>query len=122
MVRGTWDALGPTTDWIRLDVPVVAGEAPSPLQRVAAAADFGNGISAAVPYGEYVFINPDLTVALDREPDGEWICVDAATRTHPDGIGLADSVLWDARGPIGRGVQTLIVEARTDGASPVVPG
>jgi len=32
-------------DWIRLRVPVVAGEETSPLARLAAIADFGNGVS-----------------------------------------------------------------------------
>ncbi|MFM7140460.1 MAG: thioesterase family protein, partial [Alphaproteobacteria bacterium] len=41
--RGSWHEPGPISDWIRLRVDVVAGESPSPLQRVAAVADFGNG-------------------------------------------------------------------------------
>src|SRR5947209_2025014 len=34
---------GPATGWFRLRTPIVAGEEPSPLQRLAAAGDFGNG-------------------------------------------------------------------------------
>src|SRR5262249_51871874 len=44
-VAGGFDRPGPATDWIRLRVPLVAGEPTSPLCRVAAAADFGNGVS-----------------------------------------------------------------------------
>jgi hypothetical protein len=66
VIRGTWGALGPSTDWIRLRLPVVAGETPSPFQRVAAVADFGNGISSALPFGVHRFINPDLTITLHR--------------------------------------------------------
>jgi hypothetical protein len=38
--------------------------------------------------------------------------MDATTRIEPDGIGLADTALYDERGPIGRGTQTLVVEQR----------
>jgi hypothetical protein len=110
VVAGGWTELGPTTDWIRLTVPVVAGEAPSPLQRVAAAADFGNGISAALPYGEWLFINPDLTIHLHRLPEGEWVCLDAATWIDGDGVGQAESELYDERGRLGRSLQSLLIE------------
>ncbi|HXW39156.1 MAG TPA: thioesterase family protein, partial [Acidimicrobiales bacterium] len=43
-VGGLFAQQGPSTVWIRLRVPVVAGEEPTPWQRVAAAADFGNGV------------------------------------------------------------------------------
>ena len=78
---------GPATAWFRLRAPLVAGEEPSPLQRLAAAGDFGNGISAALPWDEYLFINPDLTLYIERAPVGEWICLEAQTLIAPDGIG-----------------------------------
>jgi len=112
VVRGAWGELGPTTDWIRLRIPLVAGETPSPLQRVAAVADFGNGISAALPYESYRFINPDLTLTLHRPPAGEWVCLDAATFPERHGVGVAESVLYDERGRIGHATQTLLLEAR----------
>lgn len=71
-------------------VPVLDDDPVSPLQRVAAAADFGNGISGSVPAG-WVFINPDLTVTLHRLPVGEWVCLDSATHFGPDGTGSADA-------------------------------
>src|SRR5690606_6786332 len=64
-VRGSFAEPGPATAWLRLRVPLVAGETPSPLSRVAAAADFGNGISWVLTREDgYRFINPDLTVYL----------------------------------------------------------
>lgn len=45
-------------------------------------------------------------------PAGEWVCLDAVTRPEPDGVGIADSKLWDEQGPIGRAVQTLLVDRR----------
>jgi hypothetical protein len=110
VIRGAWGELGPTTDWIRLRLPVVDGETPSPLQRVAAVADFGNGISSALPFESHRFINPDLTITLHRLPATEWVCLDATTYPEPHGVGVAESVLYDERGRIGHAAQTLLLE------------
>ncbi|HJR26550.1 MAG TPA: thioesterase family protein [Acidimicrobiales bacterium] len=110
--RGSFLEVGPATDWIRLAVPVVAGEAPTPLQRVMAAADFGNGISRMAAFEELLFINPDLTVYLHGLPAGEWVALEAATHLEQHGVGLAQSVLWDERGMIGRSLQSLLLDAR----------
>ncbi len=110
-VAGGWDQAGPATDWIRLRVPVVAGEETSPLARVAAAADFGNGVSWVLSRtAGWQFINPDLTIALHRLPDGEWVCLEAETMVEEDGIGQAVSRLWDERGRLGVAVQSLLVD------------
>ena len=82
-VAGAFLESGPATCWLRMRQPLVAGEEPSPLQRALVAADVGNGISAVLDYREYVFINVDLTVHLERMPEGEWVCVDAVTRPRP---------------------------------------
>lgn len=111
-VVGSFTGLGPVMDWIRLVVPVVPGEEPSPMQRVAAAADFGNGVSAALPHDGWTFINPDLTVALHRLPTGQFVGLEAATRVDDGGTGTAESALWDANGRIGRSIQTLLVAPR----------
>jgi hypothetical protein len=111
-VRGRFSEPGPAAAWLRLRVPVVPGEDPSPLQRAMAAADFGNGISSAVSWDDYVFINPDLTVYLLREPTGEWIGLDSRTAVDAGGIGLAESTMHDEHGPFGRAVQSLYVSTR----------
>jgi hypothetical protein len=110
VVRGTWGVPGGCTDWIRLRVPVVDGETPSPLQRVAAVADLGNGISAALPFGAWRFINPDLTIYLERMPRGEWVCLDAVTWPENEGVGVAESELFDEHGRLGRSLQSLLLE------------
>lgn len=109
-VKGSFDELGPATVWMRLRVPVVPGEAPSGLMRAAATADFGNGVSAAVMFGEWSFVNPDLTVYLERPPVGEWVCLDAVTRPQPTGVAFAESVLFDEEGRVGRSIQSLVLE------------
>ena len=78
----------------------------------AAAGDFGNGISAVLDWSKYAFINPDLTLYIERPPAGEWICLDASTRIAPGGIGGAESVLYDQRGRVGRAIQALLVAPR----------
>jgi Thioesterase-like superfamily len=109
-VEGAFLELGPATVWMRMRVPLVSGEEPSPLQRVLVAADSGNGVSAALDYERYVFINTDLSVHLLRPPAGEWVCLEATT--YVDGLGLSDTALWDERGRIGRAAQTLLVRPR----------
>jgi hypothetical protein len=98
--------------WFRLRRPLVEGEDPSGYQRVAVAADSGNGISAVLDLDRHVFVNADLTINLLRRPLGEWICVDARTLLAPNGCGLAESQLFDEDGLIGRATQSLAVRAR----------
>jgi hypothetical protein len=93
-------------------VPIVEGEEPTPLQRLAAAGDFGNGISAVLSWDEYQFINPDLTLYIDRPPAGEWICLESRTLIPSGGVGIAESVIYDREGRVGRAVQALLVGPR----------
>jgi hypothetical protein len=110
-LRGSFGVPGPMFDWTRLRVPVVPGEEPTPWQRAVAVADFGNGLSALLPFdGTSLFVNPDLTVHLSRAPVGEWIGLDASTRTSSSGIGLAETDIWDLTGRLGRGLQSLYLE------------
>jgi hypothetical protein len=109
---GGWQELGPATVWTRLRVPVVEDEAPTGLQRVLAVADSGNGVSAVLPIGEWLFINTELTVHVRREPLGEWICLDATTVIGRDGPGLARSTLLDREGIVAHGSQSLFVTRR----------
>jgi Thioesterase-like superfamily len=111
-VRGGFVEPGPATVWLRMRQPLVAGEEPTPLQRVLVTADVGNGASASLDYRRYLFINVDLTVQLERMPVGEWVCVDARTLPRPNGVGTAESVLSDESGRIGRALQTLLVAER----------
>jgi hypothetical protein len=43
---------------------------------------------------------------------GEWIGLDARTLLRGGGMGLAESVLHDVHGPVGRAFQTLVVQQR----------
>jgi len=110
--RGSFTKLGPATVWLRMGVPLLPGEEPTPLQRVLVAADSGNGVSVTLDWRRYLFINVDLSVHLHRLPAGEWICLDAETYPEQSGIGMADTRLLDEAGQIGRAVQTLLVAKR----------
>jgi hypothetical protein len=116
-IAGGFNEPGAATAWLRLREPLIWGEAPSGLQRLAAAADFGNGISSSLPWDIYTFINPDLTIYVERAPVGEWIGLQSETRIGGGGIGISESVLYDERGRVGRATQALLVSARSS-ASP----
>lgn len=111
-VAGGFLEPGPATAWLRMRQPLVAGEDPTPLQRVLIAADVGNGISAALDFRRYLFINVDLTVHLERMPKGEWVGVDAVTLPRGHGVGTAESTLFGEEGRIGRALQTLLISER----------
>ena len=103
---------GPATAWFRFVRPLVGDEKPSALQCLAAASDFGAGLSATLPRDDYLFINADLTLYLEREPVGEWMCLESQTRITADGIGVAESVLYDKRSRVGRATQSLLIAPR----------
>lgn len=109
---GEFGGGGPAVAWSRLRHPLVPDEASSPLTRVLAVADSGNGLSSELDMTRWHFINPELTVHLHREPVGEWVCVDARTTISPGGAGLATTALSDLDGPIGVGAQSLLVAPR----------
>jgi hypothetical protein len=111
-VHGGFLQPGPATCWTRVRGAIVEGVPASPLGRVLAAADSGNGISNVLDFDKYLFVNPDLTVVLHRYPAGEWVAMDARTTLGGAGIGVAESTLHDERGPIGHGLQSLFIAAR----------
>jgi hypothetical protein len=113
LVRGDWGS-GRVAAWMRQRVPLVAGTPTSPLERVLVAADSGSGVSAAIEHKRFTAINADLTVSVHRPLEGEWVGMDCLSIYEPHGVGLADTRLHDVRGPIGRALQSLLVEARPD--------
>jgi acyl-CoA thioesterase len=110
LVSGDILTPGPATVWMRLAVPIVAGEDPSPTQLAVAMADFPNGVSRVLPSG-WLYINPDLTVHFARPPEGEWIALRARTDIT-GGVGLAQAELFDTSGAFGHSLQSLLVAQR----------
>jgi len=103
---------GPCAIWFRLRHPLIEGEAPSPIERVAVAADSGNGISSILDFKRYLFLNSDLSINLLRRPEGEWICIEARTLCGPASGGLAEARIYDSAGLVGRSTQSLTLRLR----------
>jgi hypothetical protein len=40
---------------------------------------------------------------------GDWLLIDAVTQIGPSGSALASSTFFDTHGPLGAGLQTLVV-------------
>lgn len=103
---------GTNTVWIRSHLPIVAGEEPTPLVRLAAACDFTSGISNALDFERFTSINPDVTLQVHREPKGEWIAVQGSTELEDDGTGQSRAGLYDATGRIADCLTSLLVSRR----------
>lgn len=111
MLEGDFAEPGPGKAWLRLRVPLVEGEETTGFERVAAAADFGNGISnLGGTERAWVFINPDLTINMARPPVGDWVFMDSRSQLHSTGTGLATSILGDEGGRLGIASQSLFVD------------
>jgi hypothetical protein len=108
---GTWGK-GPMRAWMRPRVALVEGETMSPLERLMTAVDSASGVAVVLEPAHYTFVNADLTVAVHRIPEGEWICLDAATVAEAHGIGLTRARLWDRRGAFGVSLQSCLAEKR----------
>lgn len=110
--EGALDEPGPARAWIRMRVPLVDGEDPTPLQRLMVAADCANGVAAPLDVQDWLFVNTELSVHLHREPTGEWFGVDGATVIGPEGLGTCSATLFDTTGHTARIAQALTVRAR----------
>jgi hypothetical protein len=111
-VDGAFDRLGPATIYARPLLPLIGAETPSALARLMLMVDSANGISAALPLFEYMFVPVELTVTVRRYPRTEWVGMHAATTIEEDGVGLTRAELFDEEGYVGSAVQTLFVAAR----------
>jgi Thioesterase-like superfamily len=99
---------GASTVWMR-SAALLPGEAPSPFQRICPLADCGNAFSRHAEPWEIAFVNADLTIALHRDPVGEWLGSHSVSWWQPGGVGLADALLFDDEGPVGRALQTMVL-------------
>lgn len=115
-VRLSEDELGPAV-WATTPLELVAGEATSPLVRAAMLSDltFGLGARLLLRRGlvppdprRVAMINADVTLYLERPPEGAWVAMRSASVSDCDGIGLAEVTQLDARGRYGRSIQSLL--------------
>jgi len=98
--------------WFRMNHSIIGdAEFPSkaPLSSVLGPADWTHGI--ARPFQDVVADpNPNLTVQLFRQPEGEWVGIRAEARWRPGGgLGGGSGVLLDVHGEIGRVSMSVIL-------------
>nr|WP_257907282.1 thioesterase family protein [Janibacter limosus] len=103
-----WGPVGSPPAWGRQLVPLVEGEEPTGWQRALVLADSGGGITLTLDPRRHTYINCDLHVALDRDPEGEWIRMDSRALASPGHGGTVHTTLADARGELGTGLQTMV--------------
>lgn len=103
---------GPAAIWIRQTMPLVAGDAADPYARCGVFGDLGNGISAIDSMRSLMAINTDLTLYLARRPVSEWMAMRSATVSHGFGLGISDSLVYDASGFVGTANQSLFIDRR----------
>ena len=88
-------------------IDAVEGRTNSPLANAAMAAE-GTSLVTNLGSAGVGYINGDLTVALSRLPDDQWIGVQADSHWVSDGISVGTATLFDARGPFGTGMVTAV--------------
>ena len=91
---------------------MVEGENTLDFVRLIGMIDAANGIVPRVEPGQgWAFPNLDLQIHLYREPQGQWLGLEATQQYGTDGIGLTSAVLHDQCGPFGRSEQILTLRA-----------
>jgi Thioesterase-like superfamily len=112
-VEGSWRDPGSAAAWLRMRVPLLPGEEPSPLVRVLVAADSGNGVGGVLDTSAWTFVNPETTVHLHAYPGGEWVGLESSAAVQSLGVGLARTTIHDpVIGPVGAAAQSLLVVER----------
>ena len=111
-ISGGFRKPGPGQAWFLTEGEIVGGHPVSPAMRVAAAADFGNGVSSNLPFADWLFLNADLSLTLARLPRDHWILLDACTEVDDYGRGVTLTRIGDKHGWIGHATQTLLLERR----------
>jgi hypothetical protein len=89
----------PDVAWVRLRVPVVAGEGVRPTSRATVVMDCVNLIGVTGLGPGVTAINPDVTGHVLRPPVGEWTGLVGGTRFEPRiGHGFSTALLVDEAG------------------------
>lgn len=105
------DASGNDRTWYRLAHPVVEGETPTPFVRMAAVADMIMS-SANLLGPDWISINPEVSLQIEREPEGEWLCNLSTVRFTDDGIGVSQGVMYDRAQRVGCSSKSVLNDRR----------
>ncbi len=102
---------GPSVTWVRLRVPVVAGEAVRATSRVTAPMDCVNLLGVSGLPGSTTAINPDVSAHVVRPPVGEWVGLVGDTRfAAAVGHGFSMGMLVDVEGVFGATSTSQVVQ------------
>lgn len=112
LIEGALEKPGPAAAWMRLEVPLVEGEANTPLLQAVQAADFASGVGQIVDMREWTFVNPEISLYFLRPPQDEWILIRSRTRVGANGAGLVTAGLSDRQGLFGEVMQAMTFERR----------
>jgi hypothetical protein len=88
-------------------IDVVAGKAITPFVRAVVVAEATSMVSNLGTKG-IGYINGDLTVALSRLPESDFIGIQGDSHWVCDGVSVGSGTLFDAAGPFGTGLVTAI--------------
>jgi hypothetical protein len=113
LIEGALEKPGPAAAWMRLDVPLVEGEANTPLLQAVQAADFSSGVAQIVDMREWTFINPEISLYFFRPPEDQWILIRSRTRVGANGAGLTTASLSDRHGAFAEVMQAMTFEKRS---------
>lgn len=111
--KGGYDMLGPATVWAKPRIPLIEQREIDPLEALMLMVDSANGISAELDVLTWTFVPVDLTLGLHRQPEGEWVGMDARTVIENNGIGQTTTVVFDRRGKVGQSVHSLFIRPKS---------
>ncbi|WP_182347510.1 thioesterase family protein [Tomitella gaofuii] len=115
-VEWQWTSLagdeGPGRVRVREKTALVAGEEPTPVERMFCVIDAANGVGATLDPQEWTFLNTEMSVHIHRVP-GRGLGIAAESSVGPDGVGMCTAVIHDEAGPVARTAQSLLVRRRS---------
>ena len=96
----TYGSNAPKRAWIRETHQLIDGENTSPLVRIAQVADVANPFANSGTDG-LKYINADVSLYLQRNPEGKWIGTETFYHGASDGVSVGTIALYDKLGRIG---------------------
>lgn len=113
-VDDSFETLGPGTAWYQLTGPLVAGEDTTPLQTLGVMSDLANGVSRVLPFDDWIYVNTDITLYIQRFPVGNWVGMQATSYPMRHGVGINAGSMFDATGPLGFVGQAQLLSMTTE--------
>lgn len=100
MIEGEFRGDTQRRAWLRERLTLLPDQPLTPFQRVALMADFASPFSSSGTEG-LSFINSDVSLAMHRLPEGEWIGMEVTDHQGSLGIALGSCRIYDCSGSFG---------------------